>query len=218
MKIDLHSHSEASLDGGITPEQYAELLQNEVVDTIAITDHDRIDFALGMQKALGNERIIVGQEISTADGDIIGLYLTKPVDSGTGAQTAIDAIKAQGGLVYIPHPFESIRKGLAAEVLDALSPDIDIVEGYNGRAFLQNRGPATREWATNHGKLLSAASDAHGVGGVGYTYTVTKTPVRNSDELLNALKQAEFVYKRAPLITLLYPTRNKLLNRLKGHR
>ena len=72
-KVDLHTHSQASPDGGIRPEQYAQALATEKLDFIAITDHDRIDFALGMQKALGN-KIIVGQEITTSVGELIGLY------------------------------------------------------------------------------------------------------------------------------------------------
>lgn len=216
MKVDLHTHSEASRDGGITPDQYAELLQNEVVDVIAITDHDRIDFARGMQKALGADRIIVGQEITTTDGDLIGLYLTEPIEAGLSAQSAIDAIKSQSGLVYVPHPFETLRKGIAVETLDALAPDIDIVEGYNGRALLQNRGAQARNWAMRHGKLLAASSDAHGVRGVGLTYTVIDGSLRTASDLLKALQGAEFAYKRAPLLTMLYPTRNKIINKIRG--
>ncbi len=149
-KIDLHTHSEASRDGGITAEQYAYILRNEILDVIAITDHDRIDFALGMQKALGADKIIVGEEITTSQGEIIGLYLEEKVDPGMSAQETIDAIKLQDGIVYIPHPFEKVRKGLQEDILTALIDDIDIIEGYNGRAFAQNFSQKTLAIAKQH--------------------------------------------------------------------
>ena len=142
-KVDLHTHSVASKDGGITPEQYADLLKSETVDIIAITDHDRIDFALGMRDALGKNRIIVGEEISTTDGEIIGLYLEKNIEPGLSAKETIKQIKKQGGLVYIPHPFEKVRHGLELETLEEIKNDIDIIESFNGRAFGRNNGPKT---------------------------------------------------------------------------
>lgn len=216
MKIDLHSHSEASKDGGITPEQYADLLQNEVVDCIAITDHDRIDFALGMQKALGSERIIVGQEITTSGGDIIGLFLTEKIDANLSPQETVDAIKTQGGLVCVPHPFETVRKGISLEVLDAIAVDVDIIEGYNGRAVFQDLGAQARDWGAKNGKSIVASSDAHGRKGVGYTYTVIDKSPKSGQELLAGLNNAELIFKKPPLITLLYPMRNSFLNKLKG--
>ncbi len=79
IKTDLHTHSAASPDGSITVNQYKETLAKQTLDCIAITDHNRIDFALSLQQVLGPEKIIVGEEISTKQGDIIGLFLTKLV-------------------------------------------------------------------------------------------------------------------------------------------
>lgn len=218
MKIDLHTHSEASKDGGITPEQYAKILREEIVDVVAITDHDRIDFALGMQKALGKDKVIVGQEITTKDGDIIGLYLSNSIAAGLSAQDAVDKIKAQNGLVMIPHPFETVRKGISAEVLDAIKDDIDIIEGHNGRAVFQNFSKEATAWGKKHSKLIVGNSDAHGFKGVGKTYTIIETRPKNKEELLLYLRSAVFTNKRPPLVTLLYPTINMLKKYLKGQR
>ncbi len=100
-KIDLHTHSSASPDGGITPQQYAHVLATNQLDLIAVTDHNRIDTALELHRALG-DRIIVGEEIMTTSGEIIGLYLEKPVSAGLSPDETISQIKQQGGIVYIP--------------------------------------------------------------------------------------------------------------------
>ncbi len=217
MKIDLHTHSEASKDGGISPEQYAKVLQDEILDCIAITDHDRIDFALGMQKALGPENIIVGQEITTTQGEIIGLFLKEPVEPGLNAQNTIDAIKAQGGLVYIPHPFETVRKGMKADLLTALRDDIDIVEAHNGRAFFQNFSKEANNWADTNGSVKAASSDAHGVAGLGFTYTyIDELPT--ADNLVALLKNGNLISKRPPIWTLALPKFNRFKNLIRGQR
>src|SRR6266576_5491693 len=103
-KIDLHTHSIISQDGGITASQYEKILQAGVLDCIAITDHNETSFARIMHKKLG-DRIIIGEEISTPEGEIIGLFLTETIPGGIRLDEAIASIKHQGGLVYLPHPF-----------------------------------------------------------------------------------------------------------------
>ena len=215
IRIDLHTHSEASIDGGLSPEDYASLLQNETLDVIAITDHDRIDFALGMQKALGAEFIIVGEEISTIDGEIIGLYLKKPVSPGMSAQETVDAIHAQGGLVYIPHPFEKVRKGIQIDALNNLMDHIDIIETNNGRAISKKHSLSAQTWSVKHMVPGVSSSDAHGKHGVGHSYTIINNrPSRSS--MLNELEDATYVHNLPPLHSLLYPKFNRFKKMLKG--
>jgi predicted metal-dependent phosphoesterase TrpH len=215
IRIDLHTHSEASKDGGLSPEEYAELLRNEILDVIAITDHNRIDFALGLQKALGPEYIIVGEEITTQQGDIIGLYLTSVIEPGMTAVNTADAIHAQNGLVYIPHPFEKIRKGLSAETLQEIADKIDIVETNNGRAVGNKNTILAQTWAVKNKAYAAASSDAHGRAGIGHTYTkLQNRPTKSS--LLNELNEAIYVHGRPPLRSYLYPKYNRFKNLLKG--
>src|SRR6266702_4633076 len=110
-KVDLHSHSIISYDGGIAPREYERLLNTNVLDVIAITDHNEISLAQMLHKQLG-EKIIVGEEIGTADGEIIGLFLQEKIAPGGTALETVAQIVLQGGLIYIPHPFEVFRKGL----------------------------------------------------------------------------------------------------------
>lgn len=206
-KVDLHTHSEASPDGGITAEQYARALESEKLDYIAITDHDRVDFALGLQKALG-EKIIVGEEITTKDGEIIGLFLKERVKPHMTALQTVHAIRDQGGLVYIPHPFETVRKGIQQEALDAIAEFVDIVEVHNGRA-LQNQGVKAATWAKLHGKTGASSSDAHGYKGLGHSYSIVhEKPSRGS--LVSSISMTSLAHRRAPFYTLLYPKMHRL--------
>src|SRR5579864_5975300 len=115
-RVDLHTHSIISQDGGITAAQYEKLLQSGELDCIAITDHNETSFARIMHKKLG-DRIVIGEEILTRDGEIIGLYLKETIPAGIDLDEAVASIKYQGGLVYIPHPFERVRKGLKKSAL-----------------------------------------------------------------------------------------------------
>lgn len=211
-KVDLHTHSEASADGATTAEQYADILASEALDFIAITDHDRIDFALGLHAALG-EKIIVGQEITTSEGEIIGLYINKQVQPNMSALKTAKAIHAQGGLVYVPHPFEKVRKGLQLATLQAISEHVDIIEIHNGRAFTKKYSIKAATWAKINGKAGAASSDAHGKKGLGHTYAVVQeAPSRGN--LVSVLKMTALTYKRPPLQTYLYPKMNRALKKV----
>src|SRR5580658_33632 len=103
LKIDLHTHSVASPDGGIMADKYRECLELGKLDYIAITDHNSIDFALNLRTEF-ERKIIVGEEILTSEGEIIGLFLSELVPPNLSPIETIELIKRQGGLVYVPHP------------------------------------------------------------------------------------------------------------------
>ncbi len=212
IKIDLHTHSSASSDGGIKPQEYISLIENNILDYVAITDHNSIKLAQKLHKTLGNH-IIIGEEIMTREGEIIGLYLDARIAPGHGLLDTIQMIKNQGGLVYAPHPFETVRKGIQPGILDAYAENIDIVEVHNARALFQNRGPQAATWAKLHRKPMVASSDAHGVRGVGTTYTqIAEEPtVKN---LVRLLKKAHFITNRPPLYTLLYPKIHRMRKKI----
>lgn len=212
-KVDLHTHSVASPDGGITVEQYSRAIGAKLVDTVAITDHDRIDFALEMQQKFPGA-IIVGEEIMTTAGEIIGLYLRERIRPGMTPQETIRAIKEQDGIVYIPHPFETVRKGLHPAVLDELADYIDIIEVCNGRAFFQNKSEQAVVWTRVNGKIGAASSDAHGFQGLGSTYTsVSELPSR--ENLLKQLESGIPMTGRPSVRALLYPKLNRLRKKVK---
>jgi len=164
--IDLHTHSAASPDGSLSLEDYRTILQQGRLQCIAVTDHNTIEMAQQLQAALG-ECIIVGEEITTTEGEIIGLYLTETIPPMMTPTETVQAIEAQGGLVYIPHPFETVRKGVTAETLQTIANNVDIMEVHNGRAIFQNYSEHAMAWARTHNTPGAASSDAHGKAGWG---------------------------------------------------
>lgn len=215
-KVDLHTHSSASPDGGITPGQYQRALETGLLDAIAVTDHDRIHMAQDLQRSLG-DRIIVGEEITTTHGEIIGLYLTELVPAGLSPHDAIKRIKDQGGIVYIPHPFETFRKGMDPHTLEGIADYVDIIEVCNGRAFLQNRSAQAVVWARLNQKDSAASSDAHGYGGLGRTHSdLPEMPTR--DNLLQILNRSVLRTKNPTFRALLYPKYHRVRKRIMGQK
>ncbi len=214
IKVDLHTHSVGSKDGSLNLDDYSRLFSAKALDYIAITDHDTIDFALIAQSKLG-QRIIVGQEVTTSQGEIIGLFLSKKVSPGQTARSAAQDIRNQGGLVYIPHPFETVRSGITKSDLDQISDLVDIVEVHNARAFFQNKGPMAATWARLNSKSIAASSDAHGLRGIGTTLTVLGEPP-TAKNLVSQLTGARLTTKRPPLSSLLYPKLNRLRGKIRS--
>lgn len=206
-KVDLHTHSVLSPDGGISAEQYKEILKSKL-DCVAITDHNRIDFAQEMQAELGEDKIIVGEEINTLQGEVIGLFLSEVVEPNQKISTTIEQIKAQGGLVYIPHPFETVRSGITKETLEQIKDSVDIIEGANGRAFFQNFGPEAHSWARVHNVPSLASSDAHRAKALGKTYSqLSEMPM--VDNLIELSRTARKFYARPSLADILAPKLNR---------
>lgn len=205
--IDLHTHSFASPDGGLRPEHYEAMLASGRLDYVAVTDHNTIAAAKYLQARLG-ERIIVGEEISTTGGDVVGLYLTEAVPVGLSPHEVVKRVHAQGGLVYLPHPFEHFRKSGGAAMLNVLGDEIDIMEVYNGRTIVQSNNRAAAAWAAIHHVPAAASSDAHGWNGWGRTHTrLTGIPTR--DTLCKLLRTGLLVTTHPSLLMLLYPKWNR---------
>lgn len=212
IKIDLHTHSILSHDGGISAQQYKEALKNGLLDCVAITDHNEISFALQLHKELGN-KVIVGEEIMTTEGEIIGLFLTTHIAPGLTPKETIKHIRKQNGLVYIPHPFETVRKGLPATVLADITDDIDIVETFNGRAFWQKKHRQANEFSLDNDITPAASSDAHGPKALGHTYShIDELPAKNT--LVSLLQEGSIVTIAPTARALLYPKFNKILKKI----
>lgn len=211
-RVDLHTHSLASPDGALTAAHYRRMLDENRLYCIAITDHNTTDFALELHAELG-DRIIVGEEITTLEGEIIGLYLRRTIPAGLSLGETVQAIKQQHGLVYVPHPFETVRKGLSLAALDTIADDVDIVEIRNGRALVQNRAAQAEEWASEHDVPGAASSDSHGWHGWGRTYSlVANKPTRLA---LASLLDTARHHRRLPGVRgVLYPKMNRLLKRV----
>jgi predicted metal-dependent phosphoesterase TrpH len=212
IKIDLHTHSILSPDGGLSERDYTSILKNKILDCIAITDHNDIALAKQIQQKLG-QQIIIGEEVMTQDGEIIGLFLTEKVESHLSAEKTVAAIKKQKGLVYIPHPFETFRKGINETVFQSIKENVDIVEVFNGRSMQ----PATRvranEYANKNNIAAAASSDSHCRLGIGKTYSVL-SDIPDKISLVHLLKKGTLHKVRAPWLAHLCPKFNRLMKML----
>ncbi len=167
--VDLHSHSAASFDSLSNPIALARSAAARGITHLAITDHDRVD---GAQRARDAQvpgiTIIVGSEVRTQAGDLIALFIERPLQVGLPPEEAIAAIRAQGGLVGIPHPFDTWRGSL---LLDdrflALLPLVDFIEGWNARLVAPGGNQRAAELAATHGIPSVASSDAHSIMEIG---------------------------------------------------
>lgn len=211
-KVDLHSHSIISHDGGISAEEYERILANEVLDCIAITDHNETNFARIMQKKHG-DKIIIGEEIGTAEGEIIGLFLKETIEPHLTAVETVKKIREQDGLVYIPHPFEDFRKGMHQAGLDSIKDEIDIVEVFNGRGILRGKPKEAAVFASHFEKSIAASSDSHSFQGLGRTYSIVDE-FPNHASLKKLLARPKLSKRYAPFYTLFFPFVNRIKNKI----
>jgi predicted metal-dependent phosphoesterase TrpH len=213
IRVDFHTHSVSSPDGSITATEYREALDKGILDCVAITDHNEIEFAVELQREIGTEKIIVGEEITTVSGEIIGLFLKKRIKPHQSVEETIAEIKKQGGVVYIPHPFETVRKGVSMKLLNRISHTIDVIETANGRALFQNKGPKAYRWARQNKILMAASSDAHHAPALGKTFTLL-SEIPTAKTLGALLSTARKQYKRPSAHDVLAPKRSNLMKKI----
>lgn len=216
--IDLHCHTNASFDSLASPADVARAAAERGLTHLAITDHDRIDGALAARKAApAGLTIIVGEEVKTAEGDLICLFLERAIAPGMSAMDTIEAARAQGGLVGIPHPFDRMRGSLGRdERVAALVPHVDWIEAHNARLIGSGNDRAA-EFAQAHGIPRVAVSDAHSVLEVAIAYTALGGDPSTPAALLAALPTAELVIGRASFAVRLITPIAKAVQRMRGN-
>jgi predicted metal-dependent phosphoesterase TrpH len=165
LRVDMHSHSRASFDCVSRPADIVRVARARGLDRLVITDHNEIHGALALRDR-APELILVGEEVKTREGvDIIGIFLSELIPKGTPALETCQRIREQGGVVYVPHPFDTRRSGGGA-LLEGLVEWIDAVEVHNARSS-RSRNRQAEAWAEAHGKAKGAGSDAHSLREIG---------------------------------------------------
>ena len=171
VRVDCHLHTVASGDAVLTLEELAERAQQTGLDVVCVTDHNVTSAAVAAAGRDLSVRIIVGEEIRTPDGDVIGLFLTERIPYVLPLADVLGRIKAQGGLVYVPHPFDQVRSSLGTVLPDLCAQgSVDIIEVFNSKIADQ----ALNERAAGLARAFclpgGAGSDAHDAPGVGAAY------------------------------------------------
>ena len=216
--IDLHCHTRASFDSLSAPATVARVANERGLTHLAITDHDRLDGALEARAAAPRGlTIIVGQEIRTLAGDLIGLFLDEPIPRGLSAADAIAAVRAQGGLVGLPHPFDRFRGSILRDAtMTSLAPLVDWVEVHNAR-LVGNGNERASTFALESGLPGMAVSDAHTTVEVGVAYTALDGDPTSAAGLLAALATAEIVPGRASYVARAVTPVAKVVQRMRGN-
>lgn len=212
LRLDLHIHTRASHDCLSEIEDVVATARARGLHRIAITDHNEIDGAL-RARDLAPDLIIVGEEVKTAEGvDVSGLFVSERIPKGTPAVETARAIREQGGLVYVPHPFAG-GKGAGGGVLEELAPWIDIVEVFNARIHDPDRNRRAGAWAEARGLPGGAGSDAHTLREIGRA--VIEVPeFRGVKDLPRALRSGRIVGRTSGRWVHLASTWAKLIGRL----
>jgi predicted metal-dependent phosphoesterase TrpH len=191
--LDLHVHTSASPDSLLTPAALLRACRKRGLDGVAVTDHNCLGSALALARlAPPDLLIIVGEEVRTAQGELLGLFLQEEIPPGQGAWPTAQAIRAQGGLVGVPHPGDRWRRGLPVEVQETLAWAglLDFLEGRNGRVLRPGDNRRAEELGQRLGLPLTAGSDAHSPAEVGACSTLLP-PFNGPQEFLAALRQAQ---------------------------
>ena len=219
---DLHTHSRASFDSLASPLALVRTAARRGLTHLAITDHDRIDGALEARDRAATEApevtVIVGEEVRTADGDLICLFLEEAIPPGLPADEAIARARAQGGLVGVPHPFDRFRGSLLRDArMERLAEQVDWIETHNARIAVGNGNQLAAEFAVGHGLAGIAVSDAHSSFEVGVAYTVLDGDPSTAPGLLAALPAADLITGRASLYVRLLTPFAKVVQRARGN-
>jgi predicted metal-dependent phosphoesterase TrpH len=187
MKIDLHSHTRCSKDCVNDYDRIITAVQRSGLDGIAVTDHNEFRGALEMKRR-APFMVIPAEEIKTSRGEIIGLFLQEFIPAGLEPVATVERIHEQGGLAYVPHPFDEVRGSrIEREALEEVTPIIDILEVFNARNALPRYNTRALEYAREHNLLAGAGSDAHTYAEYGRGY-VDVEPFTDAESFRAALK------------------------------
>lgn len=224
---DFHIHTRFSRDSILSEEKFVRTAIARGLTHVAVTNHNNVEGAIAVRdkvRELGLQdrlTVILGEEVSTADGEIVALFITRTIPRGLSADETADAIHEQGGLVSIPHPFDPFRASHIREVpLTRLAEagKIDAVEVYNSRVTFHRHNVAAAEFAARYGIPGIAASDSHSSFEVAMSCNVLP-PFNTAAELKAALPENEWHASRSTVLihlTTRYAVLSNIVRRWLG--
>jgi predicted metal-dependent phosphoesterase TrpH len=190
MKLEFHIHTKYSKDSLLKLETIRKIMErNDIIPVI--TDHDEIKGALKYRELYRN--CIVGQEITSSEGEIIGIFLKEKIRKGLSPEATVNEIRKQGGIVCVPHPFDGIRtKALKHFNLEIIKPDI--IETFNRRSLNGSGDAKAQEYAISNNLLQIAGSDAHAGIELARTYNILPDfNISSPKDFLKSMKKVEHI-------------------------
>ncbi len=218
--VDLHCHTSASFDSLARPEAVVRAAASRGLTHLAVTDHDRIDGAQRARDAAPAElTVLVGEEVKTADGDLIAVFIEKLVPPGLSALETIAAIREQGGLVGVPHPFDRLRGygRKSGALLDDIAAKVDWIEAYNARVIGGTANERAALFAVERSIPGVCASDSHTVLEVGVSCNVVVGDPSTPAGLLAALADVDMRPNRASFYVRAWTPLAKMIQSTRGN-
>ncbi|MFN8215635.1 MAG: glycosyltransferase [Solirubrobacterales bacterium] len=203
IEVDLHMHTDHSKDCATPVDVLLRTARDRGLDAIAITDHNEVSGALEARRIAaetGGPKVIVAEEVKTGEqGEVIGLFLEEKIPKGMTMAETIAAIRAQGGLVYVPHPFDRLHSVPDYEHLMDMVEEIDILEVFNPRVAVTSFNQEAERFAAKYRIVPGAGSDSHVAQGLGSV----RQRIHDFDgpaEFLEAMRDADITRKHKNLV------------------
>ena len=197
IRVELHLHTCYSKDSLLPLDKLIERARELGIGRVAVTDHNEIEGAFAAQK-LAPDLIIIGEEVKTTQGELLGYFMTEKVPEGLSPAETIQRLKDQGAVISVAHPFDR-RGGKLWEMadLEAIAPALDAVEVFNARCLTLEPNEQAQDFARQHDLAGTAGSDAHSAYELGTT-TLSLPEFQTADEFRAALRAAEIEGRLSP--------------------
>jgi glycosyltransferase involved in cell wall biosynthesis len=197
--VDLHMHTDHSYDCATPVEVLLAEARAKGLGAIAVTEHNEISGALEAAAKAKGIKVIVGEEVKTASqGEVIGLFIKEKIPRGMTLQETIAEIKRQGGLVYVPHPFDRMHSVPDYKHLLDVVDDIDLIEVFNPRVAIAEFNEEAVRFAAKYRMVAGAGSDAHVPQGLG-SVRIRMRDFDGPEQFLESLRGADIIRNPASL-------------------
>ena len=214
----MHTHCEYSPDSRTPVAVQVQAITANGLDVVCATDHNTIDGALRLRELAAGFRVVIGQEVSSRDGEIIGLFLEHAVPRDLSAEETIARIHGQGGLVSVPHPFSHNRlHRLRRNALERVWPTIDAIEIFNAREAFSADNRRAAAFATAHDIPGAVGSDAHRPWELGGAY-LECDDFTGRDDFIASVRRGRAEGRLAGHSIHFWTRYDKLMKRLTGQR
>jgi predicted metal-dependent phosphoesterase TrpH len=196
LRVEFHCHTIQSKDSLTTPEQLLEACRAKNIDRVVVTDHNSIAGAL-LARELDPERVIIGEEIMTPQGEILAAFVKQEIPAGLEPLEVIKRLRAQDAFISLSHPFDRLRDGhWEFEALLEIIPHVDAIETFNARNMWLGGNRQAQTFAAEHGLPGTVGSDAHTAYELGRA-TMLLPDFDDASDLKSAMHQARYETKKS---------------------